>query len=72
MIEIINEPYIQAQLDRLKEYCQLCKWQGSKICGYCGLGRKYEVCWEEKKEDLHAGIREIRSYDSTGSGVRDI
>lgn len=51
MIEIINKPYIQSQLDRLKEYCQLCKWQGSNTCGYCGLGIKAEVCWEEKKED---------------------
>lgn len=51
MIEIINKPYIQAQLDRLKEYCQLCRWQGSNTCGYCGLGSKDKVCWEEKKED---------------------
>ena len=51
MIEIINEPYIRAQLDRLKEYCQLCKWQGSNTCGYCGLGSKEEVCWEDKAKE---------------------
>lgn len=51
MIDIINKPYIQAQLDRLKEYCQLCKLQGSNTCGYCGLGSKEEVCLEEKEED---------------------
>ena len=51
MIEIINKPYIQAQLDRLKEYCQLCKWQGSNTCGYCGIGSREPVRWEEKKED---------------------
>lgn len=51
MIEIINKPYIQSQLDSLKEYCQLCKWHGSNTCGYCGLGSKSEVCWEERKED---------------------
>lgn len=51
MIEIINNTYIQAQLDRLKEYCQLCRWQGSNTCGYCGLQSKSEVCWEDKAKE---------------------
>lgn len=51
MIEIINQQYIQAQLDRLKEYCQLCKWQNSNTCRYCGIGSREPVRWSERKED---------------------
>ena len=51
MIGIINEPYIQSQLDRLKEYCQLCKWQGNNTCQYCGIGSREPVRWIERKED---------------------
>lgn len=50
MIEIINNTYIQSQLDRLKEYCQLCKWKGSHTCCYCGLGSKESVRWKEKEK----------------------